>query len=230
MSLLQKPVLLSIKQEEELLSDGEQYVDNTFSDSDGDEHDATNDATANDAIKTPNTTKDEDSGANDDTKNGSILATMVPFLAETVIEPPTTSNMFECYLCHKSWKTAGSLTYHFICYHTMGKTPKCHLCGKWIKDPSNMVRHLNMHFSTKNHQCHICSFSFARAASLRNHLIVHNTPNAAEFKCSKCEKVFISKKHLKIHKKDHVSNLKFPFGLYSRLTVLVICRSSPRPL
>lgn len=69
-----------------------------------------------------------------------------------------------------------------------------------------MVRHLNMHFDTKQYRCNICEFSFARAISLRKHLLIHNEPNTKSFSCSKCSKVFVSNKHLKIHKKSHVSS------------------------
>lgn len=201
---MQKPTLLSIKQEEPVSSDGEHgepFNDNTLSDSDGEGHE-TADAGHQVAV---NTTKYEENEANDDGKKDNILA-MVPFMAETVIEPPpAASNMFECYLCHKTWKSAGNLTYHFTCYHTVGKTSGCTICGKWIINPSNMVRHLNMHFSTKPYQCNLCDFSYSRSTSLKRHLLSHSRAGTSSYKCSKCSHVFISKKHLKIHKKTHVS-------------------------
>ncbi|KAJ6634368.1 Zinc finger protein, partial [Pseudolycoriella hygida] len=192
-----KPVLLNIKQEDDQrLSDGEHYLDNTYSDSDGEVYET---------IKTgkiePVTSLREQ---NDETKAEENIHSLVPFMAETILEPTAISSapkLFECYLCHKTWKTAGNLTYHFISYHTIGKTSKCHLCGKWIRDASNMVRHLNVHFSTKQYQCHICDFSFARSTSLKNHLLSHSQPNQKTFDCSSCSKTFISKQHLKIHKK-----------------------------
>lgn len=203
---MQKPTVLNIKEEEQLSSDGEQYIDNTFSDSDGEDRETAMD----EAI---NTTKHEENDAADDAKKDNILA-MVPYMAETIIEPPAVSTtMFECYLCHKTWKSAGNLTYHFTCYHTIGKTSKCTLCGKWIKDPSNMVRHLNMHFSTKPYQCNLCDYSYARSTSLKKHLLSHSKPNTSTHSCSKCKKVFISKKHLKIHRKTHVS-IVYQFAVF----------------
>lgn len=89
--------MLTIKQEENLSSDGEQYNDHTFNDGDSDYEE-------NDASKvTANEEKHED---NEDAKKDNIIS-MAPFMAQTVIEPQTDSNMFECYLCHKTWKTAG---------------------------------------------------------------------------------------------------------------------------
>ncbi|KAG4077404.1 hypothetical protein HA402_009805 [Bradysia odoriphaga] len=188
-----KPVLVNIKLEELQGSDDEHFNDNAYSDSDDDEQGTTNEV--NDMR--PNGAQSEE-----DPRKDSIQA-MVPFMAETTIESPEVPRLFECYLCHKTWKTAGNLTYHFTCYHTTGKTSKCNLCGKWIKDASNMVRHLNSHFKTKQFRCSMCDSEFARYTSLKKHLQSHSEPNAKEFKCSKCSKVFITRMHFKAHLKEH---------------------------
>lgn len=211
-------MLLNIKQEEQQYSDGENFNDNTYSDSDDDDRtEATvdvNNASTNDAKQ------DEDNPPAKTPRKDDQVS--VHFMAETVIDLPEVPRLFECYLCHKTWKTAGehnqivqiesifhfvfcpgNLTYHFTCYHTIGKTSKCHLCGKWIHDSSNMVRHLNTHFEMKQFRCNICDFSFARSYSLRKHLLLHNN-SEEEYKCSKCAKVFVTKQHLKLHKHSHV--------------------------
>ncbi len=191
---MQKPLLVNIKQEELHSSDGEHYVDNTFSDNGDDEE-----------YEPPNVTPNEEKP--DEITETVEVKKQLPSLAEMGINLQDGDRLFECYLCHKTWKTAGNLTYHFTCYHTIGKTSKCHLCGKWIKDASNMVRHLNAHFNLKQFQCNICDSSFARPHSLRLHILAHSEGSTDEFICSKCSAVFITKVQLHIHLKNHVSIL-----------------------
>lgn len=84
--------MVQIKQED-LLSDGEQCDDNDSID--GGEH--------YDNINSTNSSDDDDNEDN--------IQTIVPFMAETLIETQPLAdipNLFECYLCHKSWKTAGT--------------------------------------------------------------------------------------------------------------------------
>lgn len=155
----------------------------------------------------------------------------VPF-AEEIFDKTQQSlcnrpKLFECYLCHKSWPTVGNdteflfqnynlminvsghLTYHFGRHHTMGTTSKCHLCGKWLRTPSSLVRHVNMHLSDRPYHCDLCDFSFASSISLKRHMVRHNESNANPFECSKCQKAFISQRHLRLHRKTHVSENSF---------------------
>lgn len=90
--------MVNIKQEEVHSSDGEAFNDNAYdSDSDVDEQGATNEVINVHA----NNAKIEE-----DAKEGSFQA-MVPFMAETTIDSPEVPRLFECYLCHKTWRTAG---------------------------------------------------------------------------------------------------------------------------
>ncbi|KAG4074129.1 hypothetical protein HA402_014334 [Bradysia odoriphaga] len=134
----------------------------------------------------------------------------VPLPFTTIVNTPTLvydrPKVFECYLCHKWWPTVGHLTYHFGRHHTVGTISKCHLCGKWLKTPSSLVRHVNMHLSDRPYHCDLCDFSFASAISLKRHMIQHNKSESNAFKCSQCQKEFISQRHLRLHRKTHVSH------------------------
>lgn len=97
-------MLLSIKHEELPESDGEeQYNDNTFNDYDSEEHEDIHEATTEDSHK--------ENEASRVAKTEIDISPMMPFTVETVTEPQISTNMFECYLCHKSWKTAGTITH-----------------------------------------------------------------------------------------------------------------------
>lgn len=198
---------MSIKVEDAHSSDGENYVDNTFSDGDDEDHEAKDEEPNN---VTQNDDKQEVHNVINDARKKANIQPYLPVMAETQMDAQDVPQLFECYLCHKTFKSAGGLTYHFTCYHTIGKINKCQLCGKWINDPSNMVRHLNLHFNTKQFQCNICDSSFARSFSLRKHLLVHNEEgtNTKEFKCSKCSKVCTTKHQMQLHMKNHVSILR----------------------
>ncbi|KAJ6641385.1 Zinc finger protein, partial [Pseudolycoriella hygida] len=111
--------------------------------------------------------------------------------------------VFECYLCHKSWPTVGHLTYHFGRHHTLGTITKCPLCGKWLKTPSSLVRHVNMHLSDRPYSCDLCDFSFASAISLKRHMVRHKECTSNAFECFQCQKTFISRRHLRLHRKTH---------------------------
>lgn len=99
----QKPVLLSIKLEELPTSDGEHYVDNSFNDDYSDDEEETN------AVRqvTNEEKPEEKLQVNDVAKRDNFLS-MAPFMAEAVIEHQSNTTIFECYLCHKTWRTAGT--------------------------------------------------------------------------------------------------------------------------
>lgn len=101
---MQKPVLLNIKHEELQESDGEEhYPDNAFNerDSDSDEHEVNHATTSEE--------RHEESAADHVAKTEVDISPMMPFIVEAVSEAQIGSNIFECYLCHKSWKTAGTI-------------------------------------------------------------------------------------------------------------------------
>lgn len=90
--------MVNIKQEELPDSDGEHFNDNAYSDSDEEELETPNEV---------NNTPPNNAQIDEDSKRDTFQA-MVPFMAETTIEsPPEVPRLFECYLCHKTWRTAG---------------------------------------------------------------------------------------------------------------------------
>lgn len=94
---------MRVKTEELDISDNEHYNDNAFGDSDEDEQGTTT------GVVRPNNQLIEQNGAKRDARQDNI---QVPCMAETTNKKQGLQKSFECYLCHKAFKTAGNNTIH----------------------------------------------------------------------------------------------------------------------
>lgn len=92
---------------------------------------------------------------------------------------------------------------------------KCEICGKIFDKAYRLLRHANVHNPVNRpYECEICHHRFQSETSLVRHAIVHSDliidyttimqpPEAREFKCMECDKVFSKQESLSSHLKTH---------------------------
>ncbi|CAH1993701.1 unnamed protein product [Acanthoscelides obtectus] len=87
-----------------------------------------------------------------------------------------------------------------------GKAPlantsyKCQICNEiFLKFPEYRIHKKN--HSIEKRRCHICNIVCQNISKLRDHINKHL--GLKPFKCDQCDKCFISKHHVKLHKRCH---------------------------
>ncbi|KAG4077362.1 hypothetical protein HA402_009763 [Bradysia odoriphaga] len=206
-----KHVFVSIKSEEVNLSDDEHYNDNTFSGSDDDEQ-----ATANARLYDART---EENGLISNARKDNIQG--IQEMAEKAVKSQEPPQLFECYFCHKTFKTAGKLTYHFTCCHSIQKPSKstvkrtiklpspepprsyeCYLCHKSMKTVGHLVYHYNLyHTIGKTPTCILCGKWINDGSNMVRHLNSHL--DEKEYRCDICHAGLKTQKGLKKHSQSH---------------------------
>ncbi len=83
------------------------------------------------------------------------------------------------------------------------KPYKCSVCGYSSSYKCNLSRHLLRHTGHKPHKCRICEYSTADMSQLCKH-IRSKHPDAKQFKCTVCEKVFVAPTLLRAHLRSHI--------------------------
>ncbi|KAG4067741.1 hypothetical protein HA402_005513 [Bradysia odoriphaga] len=196
-------VLVSIKSEEVYLSDDEQhYNDNTFSGED-DEQGTSNEV--NNAR--PTDTQTEENGVNSSARED--IQVMVPLTAERARKSTPSLQSFECYFCHKIFKTAGRLTYHFTCYHSFRKPSKStvkHIVKRKVKCKAKRTIDLQPPEPPKSYECYMCHKTMKLAGHLVYHYKLYHTTGKIST-CPSCGK-YISDysnmvRHLNWHLDEH---------------------------
>ncbi|KAI8431660.1 hypothetical protein MSG28_016139 [Choristoneura fumiferana] len=85
------------------------------------------------------------------------------------------------------------------------KTPAlyvCEICGKTLKNGTQMQYHRNVHLAVKPFQCQLCPKAYASKLGLNQHILVHT--GERPFKCDQCPLAFRFKSNLVKHVR-HVS-------------------------
>lgn len=74
--------------------------------------------------------------------------------------PVLEDHPYQCFTCHKSYKSQSGLVFHNKTNHH-DTEHKCNLCGKSFSRPSNVQRHIEtIHTKTKSFPCKWCGKDF----------------------------------------------------------------------
>ncbi|XP_071449473.1 zinc finger protein 91-like [Hetaerina americana] len=109
-----------------------------------------------------------------------------------------------CEVCGKKFITAGHLKRHQEISHNKEKIHPCEHCGKLFANVMYLKRHIILHSKKKEkrHSCSECDFKSYTPANIRVHYMrVHS--GERPFKCTLCEKGFVSKGSLETHMNTH---------------------------
>lgn len=115
-----------------------------------------------------------------------------------------TNNSLMCKLCNVSFTKKYQYARHMETHST--ELYKCEVCNKTYVGKVKFWRHKKTHDkSKKNYPCTVsdCAEVFQKWAMLCAHL---KTKHVNDYKCADCDKIFLSKTHLKRHAKIHNDN------------------------
>uniref|UniRef100_A0A8D9DT39 Zinc finger protein 234 n=1 Tax=Cacopsylla melanoneura TaxID=428564 RepID=A0A8D9DT39_9HEMI len=79
-------------------------------------------------------------------------------------------------------------------------TVECHYCGVHKKSKKLLRAHISGHIGIPNYVCKKCGKSYSSAATLRIHTAEVHLLNSEKFKCDICDKEFVRKRNLNVHK------------------------------
>uniref|UniRef100_A0A1B0DQE1 Zinc finger protein 865 n=1 Tax=Phlebotomus papatasi TaxID=29031 RepID=A0A1B0DQE1_PHLPP len=113
----------------------------------------------------------------------------------------------ECSVCGVKKVTRRELRSHMV-VHMEEKMWSCEFCAFKSNLRESLKQHVKaVHHKIKEHHCSQCDKSFARATTLKNHLMVHT--GTKPHPCSECDKSFVSLTKLKIHMNIHTGENVF---------------------
>ncbi|XP_034025333.1 zinc finger protein 501-like [Thalassophryne amazonica] len=87
------------------------------------------------------------------------------------------------------------------------ETCSCSECGKRLKSPENLKRHMTVHRAEKPFSCSECNKIFKYKISLKRHMRIHT--GEKPFKCSVCAKRFNQTSLLTYHMRGHTGEKPF---------------------
>lgn len=114
----------------------------------------------------------------------------------------STDKPYKCNICPKSFGLKQKLLIHRS-IHTGEKLFKCTICEKAFTKPSDVYRHKLIHTITTDYfKCNYCPRQFPLKGLLKLHQQLHL--NKTNYECNQCDRCFITKRYLIIHKRtDH---------------------------
>lgn len=129
----------------------------------------------------------------------------------------THRGLFDCDMCHKSYRQAASLKNHKMSHDP--NTPKpfvCNICDKEFIQKSGLKKHLLTHTDLKMFKCTEanCGKEFRYSSNYYVHLKSHK--GEKDFQCDECQKKFSSKEQVKRHKLIHTGEKPFICELCKR--------------
>lgn len=113
---------------------------------------------------------------------------------------------FVCQLCGKQFGHKAAFNAHTRHHSRFTKDHTCEVCGRVLKSEVILKQHMITHQGSKDLQCPICGKQLTSKFILRNHMVLHNA-DAVKYKCSFCDKEYLTKgtlaQHIK-HRHNHV--------------------------
>ncbi|KAJ3632325.1 hypothetical protein MTP99_009338 [Tenebrio molitor] len=98
--------------------------------------------------------------------------------------------------CTKTFTVRQSLRNHFKTIHSEKRNFLCNMCGASFKNYDNLRYHMKKH-KGPSHLCPYCGKAFMQSVHLTYHMWRHT--GVKPYKCTKCDKSFVSKKVLTAH-------------------------------
>ncbi|XP_008318454.1 putative transcription factor Ovo-like 1a isoform X2 [Cynoglossus semilaevis] len=81
----------------------------------------------------------------------------------------TSSGLFLCQICQKSFHHQRMLNRHIKC-HNETKRHLCTFCGKGFNDTFDLKRHVRTHTGVRPYKCTLCDKAFTQRCSLESHM------------------------------------------------------------
>ena len=123
--------------------------------------------------------------------------------------------LFKCKLCHESYSSPKSLSYHFNSFHKGSKKWICKYCDKTYTRNQNLKSHLISVHGKFSCECATCGITCNTSASLKTHIKiahgekqisvkedskdVHKGPKNESHECQKCGLIYHSAHNLLQH-------------------------------
>ncbi|XP_026680895.1 gastrula zinc finger protein XlCGF71.1-like, partial [Diaphorina citri] len=115
----------------------------------------------------------------------------------------------QCPVCKLTFTDKRKLKSH-LKTHSIERSYTCHHCGKQLCGASNLSLHIkSVHLKIKDHSCDVCDKSFVNRAGLRLHKLIHSEERG--FVCDLCGASFKQRPALWAHKKLHDAKLEYKF-------------------
>ena len=106
-----------------------------------------------------------------------------------------------CEYCGKAFANRAQVLKHIRC---CVKKIECDVCKKMFSDPSKLKMHMRKHTGERPYICESCGCAFGHRSGLIRHIKFIHTKQK-DFKCSFCEKRFVTKQTLDRHERVHTS-------------------------
>ena len=128
---------------------------------------------------------------------------------------------FQCLKCKVAFSSRKRLKIHCVRKHgkstptdkaptrveKAAKDTLCSICGKLLRSPSMLERHLRMHTGEKPFECDRCGRGFSLKHNLQRHMRVHTSEKP--FECDRCGRRFSLKEHVQRHMRVHTGGKSF---------------------
>ena len=117
---------------------------------------------------------------------------------------------FYCDNCDYSTNTKDGLRLHIKYVHLKSQVFPCHLCDFKTSYPSHIKTHLGTHSNDRKFACKTCGKKFKTKIVLTEHESIHMLQKNEKCDFPGCNYATITQKRLKVHKKRHGADKKFP--------------------
>ncbi|XP_057295001.1 zinc finger protein 543-like [Hydractinia symbiolongicarpus] len=113
-------------------------------------------------------------------------------------------DLHKCPKCPRFFSQQGNLEQHMRCHGR--KKPRdvaCTVCGKVLKNPDNLKRHMYIHTDERPFACPECGKGFRAKSDLRVHIRIHTGERPYWCPVSGCGKAFNDRSSFRRHKMVH---------------------------